>query len=260
VITNAYGSITSSPAFLTVTLNCSLAGLENGDFEGDNTGGVATSWIGYQRDPNPTTVWSIQTAPPLVAGSFQYQQIANTSSTGGGGVRQNVSGCTIGGTYTVSGWMRGNSGLYSTCTVKVSPTASTNWATALNLTPPQTYVGDSWVPFSGTVVATGPSMTIWLDGQTSGSAQNKAECFDSVTVTCLSAPSPLYFQSAEVLPQQQVRLVLNGEPGGSVTIQRSSNLSNWVALTNLINTNGILEFTDGSATNTPQRFYRATSP
>jgi hypothetical protein len=28
-------------------------------------------------------------------------------------------------------------------------------------------------------------MTIWLDGQTGGTAQNKAECFDSVTVTCV---------------------------------------------------------------------------
>ena len=53
---------------------------------------------------------------------MQYQQIANTSSTGGGGVRQDVTGCAIGATYQISGWMRGNSVLYSTCTVKVSPT------------------------------------------------------------------------------------------------------------------------------------------
>ena len=56
-------------------------------------------------------------------------------------MRQNVTGCTIGATYTIAGWMRGNSASYSTCTVKVSPTASTNWSTAINLNPPQTYTG-----------------------------------------------------------------------------------------------------------------------
>ena len=30
-------------------------------------------------------------------------------------------------------------------------------------------------------------MTVWLDGQTGGTSQNKAECFDSVTVTCVGA-------------------------------------------------------------------------
>ncbi len=261
VIANAYGSITSSPAMLTLVGNCTLVGLDNGDFEGaTNANGVALGWTGYQRAPAPSTVWSIQTANPPTAGSTNYQQILSTSSTGGAGVRQDVSGCTIGGTYIVSGWMRGNSGLYSTCTVKVSPSASTNWASAIHLTPPQTYLGNSWVPFSGTVVATGPTMTIWLDGQTSGTGQNKAECFDSVTVTCLNAPSPLYFVAAEVLAQKQVRLVVNGDPGGNVTIQRSSNLVTWATLTNLVNANGVLEFTDMSATNAAQRFYRATSP
>ena len=27
-------------------------------------------------------------------------------------------------------------------------------------------------------------MTLWLDGQTGGTAENKAECFDSITVSC----------------------------------------------------------------------------
>ena len=36
-------------------------------------------------------------------------------------MRQDVTGCTIGATYQISGWMRGNSQSYSTCTVKVQP-------------------------------------------------------------------------------------------------------------------------------------------
>lgn len=71
---------------------------------------------------------------------------------------------------------------------------------------------------------------------------------------------PLHFDSVTMLPERQVHLVLSGEPGDSVTIQRSSNLTNWVALTNLTNPTGTLEVTDETATNAPQRYYRATSP
>ena len=260
VATNAYGSVTSSPAALILGAPCVAPTLLNGSFEGSFSAlGVATNWIGYQRAPFPATVWSMQTASPPTGGGSQYQQIANPTSTGGGGVRQDVIGCTLGATYQISGWMRGNSA-YATCTVKCSPSASTNWSTAIDLNPPQTCNTNNWVPFSGTVVATGTSMTIWLDGQTGNSGQNKAACFDAVTVTCLSAPPPLRFESAGLLPQEQVRLVLTGEPGGSVTIRRSSNLLNWVLLTNLVNSNGIVQFTDLSASNAPQRFYRATSP
>ncbi len=190
-VTNAAGAVTSAPATLTVTVPilCTTASLANADFEGGNTSGVATGWTGYQRAPNPTTVWTIQTASPPTGGGLQYQQIANTSATGGGGVRQDVTGCVIGATYQISGWMRGNSAL-ATCTVKCSPTASTSWATAIDLDPPQTYSAATWTNFNGTVVATGTSMTIWLDGQTTGTGQNKAECFDSVTVTCLGATAP----------------------------------------------------------------------
>jgi hypothetical protein len=189
VVSNAYGSATSSVATLTIVTGCAPPGLVNADFEGGNSGGIANGWTGYQRPPNPTTVWSIQTAGPPPGGGLQYQQIANTSSTGGGGVRQTLTGCLPGATYAISGWMRGNSAL-ATCAVKVSPTASTDWATAVDLNPPQTYSGDTWTAFSGSVVATGTNMTLWLDGQTGGTGQNKAECFDSITITCAAAALP----------------------------------------------------------------------
>ncbi len=261
VVTNAYGSVTSSVATLVLGGPCSTPTLLNGNFEGPtNAPGISTNWAGYQRPPNPVTAWTIQTNSPPTGGGTQYQQIANTSGTGGGGVRQDITGCVIGATYQISGWMRGNSVAYSTCTVKCSPTASTDWSTAADLNPPQTFTGNYWTNFSGTVVATGPSMTLWLDGQTGGTGQNKAECFDAVTVTCVAAPPPLRFESAGLLSQDPVRLVLSGEPGKTVTVRRSSNLVDWVMLTNLVNTNGIVQFTDPTANTAAQRFYRATSP
>ncbi|MCX8090310.1 MAG: immunoglobulin domain-containing protein [Verrucomicrobiae bacterium] len=181
-------------ATISVTLGtpvvCPPVGLVNAGFEGGHTGGVADGWTGYQRPPFPTTVWSIQTANPPEPTSTQYQQIANTSSTGGGGVRQNITGCVPGATYIISGWMRGNSQAYATCRVKVSPTASTNWATAVDLNPPAVYTGDTWTAFSGSVVAASTNMTLWLDGQTTGTNQNKAECFDSISISCVLTGAP----------------------------------------------------------------------
>lgn len=261
VVTNTLGSATSNPAALILGAPCVAPTLINGSFEAAaGAPGISANWVGYQRAPNPTTVWSIQTASPPAGGGTRYQQIANTSGTGGGGVRQDITGCTIGATYQVSGWMRGNSASYATCAVKVSPSASTNWATAIDLNPPQSCTGSVWTNFSGTVVAAGTSMTLWLDGQTGGSGQNKAECFDGVTLTCLAAPPPLRFESAGMLSRNQVRLMLSGEPGKSVTLRQSSNAVDWVVLTNVVNTNGILQFTDAPASNAAQRFYRATMP
>jgi len=242
---------------LTVAPGCTPGILQNADFEGGDVAGIANGWTGYQRTPNPSTVWTIQTASPPAGGGLQYQQIANTTSTGGGGVRQDVTGCVIGATYRVSGWMRGNSG-FATCTVKVSPTASTAWATAIDLIPPQTVSTNAWTPFSGTVVASGTNMTIWLDGQTGGSGLNKAECFDSITVTC--AATPLRFDSITLVEKKWARMVISGDAAASVTIRQSSNLVDWYTLTNLVNPTGTLNYTDTSTTNSLRRFYRATSP
>ena len=261
MVTNSFGVDTSIEATLSVSPGCLPVSLVNGSFEGTtNVDGVATGWIGYQRAPAPTSVWTIQSANPPAGSGQRYQQIANTTSTGGGGVRQDIYGCVVGATYRISGWMRGNSQLYSTCTVKVSPSASTDWSTASNLNPPQTVTGDYWTNFSGTVIATGASMTLWLDGQTGGTGQNKAACFDSVSVACVSPLPPLQFTTTELIAENQLRLGLIGPAGSNVTVRSSSNLVDWMVVTNLVNAGGAVEFIDASGTAAPQRFYRASSP
>lgn len=195
VIANGYGSVTSNAATLTVS-GQPCGNLVNASFEGGSVSGVGSGWTGYQRSTNPTTVWSIQTASPPAGGGAQYQQILNTSSAGGAGVRQDITGCMAGVTYTISGWMRTNSAS-ATCTVKVSPTASTDWATAVDLNPPQTTTSSTWVSFSGTVTATGSAITLWLDGQTGGTGLNKAACFDSIQVTCNAPAGPTITQHPE---------------------------------------------------------------
>jgi hypothetical protein len=261
VVANAYGTTVSSDAILVVTPGCAPASLMNASFEDVDIGGVGLGWTAYQRPPYPTnTIWSIQTASPPSGGGARYQQIANSSAGGGAGVRRDITGCLIGATYTIAGWMRGNSTANATCTVKVSPTASTNWATAIDLVPAQSYTGANWTRFSGTVKATGTNMTIWLDGRTGGTGQFKAECFDAVTVSCTAPPVPLYFQSVATLSGNQVCLDVCGERGAAVTLQRSADLTTWVPLAVLVNTNGTLRFTDTPSGEVQQRFYRVTQP
>jgi hypothetical protein len=43
-------------------------------------------------------------------------------------------------------------------------------------------------------------------------------------------------------------------------VHASTNLANWVAITNLVLSTGSGQFTDYSMTNCPQRFYRAVVP
>lgn len=245
----------------TVVVDCSPAILLNGSFEGGNdASGVGTNWTSYLRAPNPAnTIWTIQTAGPAAGTGSRYQQIAMTNSAGGGGVRQNVTGCSIGAAYRISGYMRGNSAS-TTTRVKCSPSASADWATAVDLSPPQFASTNNWVPFSGTVVAASSNMTLWLDGQVNGSGNFKAACFDAVTVSCTVTSVPLRFDSFNNPAQQPAQLRVVGTIGNSVTIQHSSNLVDWVTLTNLINTNGAVQVTDALSTNSQQRFYRAKTP
>ena len=259
--TNGTSGNSATIAATTVIPECMPATLLNGNFEGATNNGVGENWTSYLRAPNPLiNTWTIQINLPPPGGVLHYQQIATTNSLGGGaGVRQDITGCTIGATYVVSGWVRGNSDRI-TCTIKVSPTASTNWSTAIHLNPPQSVRTNNWVPFSGTVVATGTNMTLWLDGETTVTAQFKAVCFDAVTVTCQATPMPLRFASVNWLPAQQPQLELTGTAGSGVTVLRSSNLVDWLNLTNLVLTNGTAQFIDTTTPDAAQRFYRATSP
>ncbi|MDW8310833.1 MAG: hypothetical protein RMK20_15790, partial [Verrucomicrobiales bacterium] len=77
---------------------------------------------------------------------------------------------------------------------------------------------------------------------------------------CTSAPVPLRFEWVQQPAPEQVELTLTGTPGSLVTILRSEDLTNWVALGTVTNLTGTVQFTDTSAGAAPQRFYRATSP
>ncbi len=194
IVTNGYGSATSSEASLTVT-SCSTPMLINGGFEGGNTGGVAAGWTAYSRPTVPSFIaYTIQTASP--AEGLQYQQIQSSYvASGGAGVYQVVTGCTPGATYTIAGWFRTNSAS-GRATVKCAPDGSTSYNSAIDLNPAASTTSSAWVSFSGTVVASASSITIFLDGQTHVvvTGDGKAAAFDGITVTCVGPAAPTITQ------------------------------------------------------------------
>ncbi|MDB6124647.1 MAG: Immunoglobulin I-set domain protein [Pedosphaera sp.] len=65
------------------------------------------------------------------------------------------------------------------------------------------------------------------------------------------------FTGINLLPARQIQLGLEGKTGGKFQIDFSTNLIFWSPLTVLTNINGTATFTDFSATNSRQRFYRS---
>jgi len=63
--------------------------------------------------------------------------------------------------------------------------------------------------------------------------------------------------SPELLSQDGFRLTLTGEFGAVYQIVGSTDLRGWTPLGTVTNDWGTVQFTDGTGTNLPQRFYRA---
>jgi hypothetical protein len=70
---------------------------------------------------------------------------------------------------------------------------------------------------------------------------------------------PRQFQSVTVSPDNKIQMLFSGPVGSTNVIEISTNLTTWNPFTNLVNTSGTVQFTDGM-TNGVQRFYRSRQP
>ncbi|MEO5803498.1 MAG: immunoglobulin domain-containing protein [Verrucomicrobiota bacterium] len=86
---------------------------------------------------------------------------------------------------------------------------------------------------------------------------NAGGSLDSSAATLTLIVPQAHFDSAQVLPDGRFQLVASGGTNFAYTIEASTNLVNWLPLTNIFNQTGTFEFTDDAATNHPYRFYRA---
>jgi alkaline phosphatase len=177
----------------------------NGTFEDTSSGGVAAGWTTYV-EPGATINPTIQTANP--AEGSQYQQVQVTTENKYAGVRQTITGCTIGTVYTISGFYRTNS-LSATASIRVDPAGGT----ARPATVMASTTSTSFTPFTGNVTAAATSMTIFLD--VAVTTINKAGAFDGIVITggCTPPNAP---NGSSANPSTI-------SPGGSSTLAASVN-------------------------------------
>jgi hypothetical protein len=82
----------------------------------------------------------------------------------------------------------------------------------------------------------------------------------AVAMLTVKVPAPVKFEMIDLSATNQVRVFVSSEPGSSVTLYASSNLVEWIVVTNLVNTSGTVGFSESLSGDAPQRFYRASSP
>jgi hypothetical protein len=83
--------------------------------------------------------------------------------------------------------------------------------------------------------------------------------FSDQYFTIVDAPA-LDADSVSVLPDGRVSFGLTAPGAATATVLTSTNLSTWEVLRALAVTNGAAVFTDDTATNSPNRFYRVRVP
>ena len=91
---------------------------------------------------------------------------------------------------------------------------------------------------------------------------NAATAYAEPNPVNLNAPQPIHFLNLTRLPDGSVRLDFEGITDQPIRLQFSPDLSapTWTEVTVLPNLIGTAHYTDTSATNAPQRFYRTVSP
>ena len=81
--------------------------------------------------------------------------------------------------------------------------------------------------------------------------------FDNVTVVTGTTGQAPAFSSVQFDPRSGLHFEIDGNAGASYGIEASVDLIHWTNISTLQNVNGTVTFTDDSATNFPQRYYRA---
>lgn len=179
LVTNAYGTATSNTAALTVAA-CGNPGITNGNFEASTAATPPTSWTTYIQATKSGN-WTIQTAIPPQGTQWQQTQVYNASSYGG--IYRNVTGLINGAVYTIAGTYKVNS-VSATASVRYNLTGNTDRANSTALV---STISTNWSTFSGTVTASGGTISLFLD-QLNGTSSNKAAGFDNITMVVVSCP------------------------------------------------------------------------
>ena len=94
----------------------------------------------------------------------------------------------------------------------------------------------------------------------SNNASNSVVIADGVRFSFVGPLAPVTMNAIVRENDGRVNLAVSSTPGYGVWLERTTNLTTWTPLTNLLNTNGVINFTDNSASNQSAGFYRARQP
>ena len=109
----------------------------------------------------------------------------------------------------------------------------------------------TYVPKTDFVGADSFSYKAW-DGQAYGN-----QVTVTINIQSVVEQSPPKWESVEALPGGRLRLLLQAQPGRTISIQASTNLIDWSALATATAEEKPFSFVDTNAPTLPQRFYRA---
>jgi hypothetical protein len=112
----------------------------------------------------------------------------------------------------------------------------------------------NWTPISG-FVDTNPPVTIY-----DPNAANYARRFYRIGPASLTPAMKLGLNSGQLFGGNGLNLLLYSLPGFQYEIEASTNLVNWISITNFASTNSPFYFSDPQTPNFKQRFYRAVQP
>lgn len=102
-------------------------------------------------------------------------------------------------------------------------------------------------------------LNLWLSTNAPASGAEVEVVLNRFVFVPLVVPAPT-ISAVQSLPTGAVQLDVEGDPQLSYTVQASTNLLTWTALTSIVATNGTFEFVDTNVPAFPYRFYRITVP
>lgn len=150
------------------------------------------------------------------------------------------------GNVYVTGWSQGAGGYAEYITVKYDPNGRQLWAVQYR------------DPAFGDAVAVGIAVDASDNVYVTGDSHRSDGAFvAAVTLKYVQVPE---FTTVAVQPSGQFAFTVVGEAGRSYTIQASTDLVHWIALTNFVSATGTNQFADAAAPNFNRRFYRVITP
>lgn len=197
----------------------------------------------------------IAPAQPFAAGTNGFVQLSNDTGFAGkvvmaDGVRftfiSPLSSPPVVTVPPLSQSVKAGSNVLFTITASGNPAPSYQWFFNSNVISGAT--ASSYIRSNAQVVHAG-NYSVVISNSAGTVATNAA-----LTVLPLAS---LWLQSITPLPDGRMTLVVTGEPGYAYAVEYTTNLSVWQEITNLANPTGTSSFTDNSATNHDQGFYRA---